>query len=352
MKRIYNIGWIVGGLMLLTGCEDNRDNNLSEPLIYIVQSGEINENIYDTGENHICDIAIHKSGLIEKEVQMELMVDETLLAQYNGMHDAKAELLPADLYQLEKSELFIAASERKADFKVTFKTAEIKALGGSKKYVLPLSLKSKGEVQTNPDKAFVIISPSIQQASIGFGCDKVIEKIISPASSSQVNISLPIKTDFPNKWDISFDAQIDPQILDDWNIENRKAYSLLSPEYYQLSGEQKLVVGKNTQTLEVTLDREKLPFGWYAIPVGLSNPSMFYINDEKSTCLITILNRMNKIPHNKWTVISCSTQEKPQGDANGTPEAMIDDNNKTQWHSAYSPMAELPHTIVFKLDKA
>lgn len=42
MKRIYKLGWIISGILLLAGCDiSNRDNNLSESLVYFINEGEI-----------------------------------------------------------------------------------------------------------------------------------------------------------------------------------------------------------------------------------------------------------------------------------------------------------------------
>ena len=49
MKRIYKLGWIISGILLLAGCDiSNRDNNLSESLVYFINEGENNLVLYNT----------------------------------------------------------------------------------------------------------------------------------------------------------------------------------------------------------------------------------------------------------------------------------------------------------------
>lgn len=56
MKRIYNIGWIISGILLLTGCDiSNRDNNLSESLVYFINEGENDLVLYNTGRLYVHD---------------------------------------------------------------------------------------------------------------------------------------------------------------------------------------------------------------------------------------------------------------------------------------------------------
>lgn len=92
-------------------------------------------------------------------------------------------------------------------------------------------------------------------------------------------------------------------------------------------------------------------YGWFAVPVRLSNPSKFEIDEERSTCVVTILNRMEEIPHSLWAVESYTGYFN-----NEVPKNMIDDNENTRWHirwnSTGTGTTTLPQTLVFKLNAA
>lgn len=350
MKRIYNFGWMISGLLLLTGCDiSNRDNNLSEPLVYFINDGETTLELYNTGEDYMYTMPIFKSGLIEKEANIELQVDENLIEQYNQENNTSSELLPAEYYQIVNSKQTMGASQQKGNMQVIFKTSLLSENPNRDNYILPLSLNSKGEVQINPNKGSVILSPVVKPATFGFTCANTLQEVIPTTASGKIEIALPIEVPFPNKWDIDFTASIDQTLLDEWNEENGLEYVQPVNGSFELIGEQKLVAGKNTQTLKLVLDKEKLGYGWFAIPIRLSNPSKFEIKKEQSTCVVTVLNRMEQIPHTQWSVESYTSYQGSE-----KPGNMIDNNDNTRWHVKYNNSGVgtmgLPQTFVFKLN--
>lgn len=69
MKRIYKLGWIISGILLLAGCDiSNRDNNLSESLVYFINEGENNLVLYNTGEDFMYTMPILKADFLTKKL--------------------------------------------------------------------------------------------------------------------------------------------------------------------------------------------------------------------------------------------------------------------------------------------
>ena len=113
MKRIYNIGWIISGILLLTGCDiSNRDNNLSESLVYFINEGENDLVLYNTGEDFTYTMPIFKSGLLNEEANVALSVDSKLIEQYNKDNKTTSKLLPAEYYQIVKSKQTMDPSQQ------------------------------------------------------------------------------------------------------------------------------------------------------------------------------------------------------------------------------------------------
>lgn len=352
MKRIYNIGWIISSILLLTGCDiSNRDNNLSESLVYFINEGENNLVLYNTGEDFTYTMPIFKSGLLKEEANVELLVDSKLIEQYNNDNKTTYELLPAEYYQIVKSKQTMDPSQQKANFEVTFKTSHLNENPNRDHFILPLLLTSEGEVETNQNKNIVYITPVVKPATFGFNCENTLQTVIPTTATGKIEIELPIGTPFTNKWNIDFTAAFDQDLLDKWNEKNGLDYHMPVEGSYELIEDQKLVAGKNSQTLKLVIDKDKLGYGWFAVPIRLSNPSKFEINEEQSSCVVTILNRMEEIPHSLWAVESYSGYHGTE-----VPKNMIDDNPDTRWHikwtSTGAGTTTLPQTIIFKLSAA
>ena len=172
MKRIYNIGWIISGILLLAGCDiSNRDNNLSESLVYFINEGENNIVLYNTGEDFTYTMPIFKSGLLNKEANVELLVNSKLIEQYNKENKTTSELLPAEYYQIVKSKQTMDPSQQKANFQVVFKTSLLNENPNRDRFILPLLLTSEGEVEINQNKNIVYIAPVVKPATLGFNCE-------------------------------------------------------------------------------------------------------------------------------------------------------------------------------------
>lgn len=352
MKRIYNIGWIISGILLLAGCDiSNRDNNLSESLVYFINEGENNIVLYNTGEDFTYTMPIFKSGLLNEEANVELLVNSKLIEQYNKENNTTSELLPAEYYQIVKSKQTMDPSQQKANFQVVFKTSLLNENPNRDRFILPLLLTSEGEVEINQNKNIVYIAPVVKPATLGFNCENTLQTVIRTTATGKIEVELPIGTPFDNKWNIDFTASFDQALLDQWNEENGVDYHMPVEGSYELVGDQKLVAGKNSQTLKLVIDKDKLGYGWFAVPIRLSNPSKFEIDEERSTCVVTILNRMEEIPHSLWAVESYSGYHGTE-----VPKNMIDDNPDTRWHIKWTTTGAgtttLPQTIIFKLSAA
>ena len=70
--------------LLLAGCDiSNRDNNLSESLVYFINEGENNLVLYNTGEDFMYTMPIFKSGLLNEEANVALSVDSKLIDSFH-----------------------------------------------------------------------------------------------------------------------------------------------------------------------------------------------------------------------------------------------------------------------------
>ena len=100
----------------------------------------------------------------------------------------------------------------------------------------------------------------------------------------------------------------------------------------------------------MVIDKDKLGYGWFAVPIRLSNPSKFEVDEERSTCVVTILNRMEEIPHSLWAVESYSGYHGTEVPKNMIEIILIPDGTLNGLPQAGT--TTLPQTIIFKLSAA
>ena len=82
MKKLYII--LCVALALTLSCQNNRDNNLTEAHIYIVNSGLQSVEFYDLDTEPTASVAIHRSGYFGVDATVNVEVSEQALIDYNA----------------------------------------------------------------------------------------------------------------------------------------------------------------------------------------------------------------------------------------------------------------------------
>ena len=91
MKKLYII--LCAVLALGVSCQNNRDNNLTEAHIYIVNSGLQSVEFYDLDSEPTASVAIHRSGYFGVDATVNVEVSEQALVDYNSANGTDYQML-------------------------------------------------------------------------------------------------------------------------------------------------------------------------------------------------------------------------------------------------------------------
>lgn len=103
MKKFKYIASIFAALgMLSVSCENERDTNLPDAAVYIVNDGlQVSETFYAVDESAKTPVRIFRSGYFDQTVTASVRLSEKALADYNRANGTDYKLLPEDNYEVD-----------------------------------------------------------------------------------------------------------------------------------------------------------------------------------------------------------------------------------------------------------
>lgn len=290
-KNILLTALAVGLLIVPTACEDNRDEFLSDfsTILYFRNSGEIAVTLYKTGENTDYNLTVNKSGsnLGATTTATITAMSKAALQAYNLSHGYNYQALPATCYTYTGGEVTFGSSDLYKQVTVSMNPELVEEnIGADGIYVIPFEITSSAD-SINADKRYAFIVPEVETPSIGFANAGYHQTDIT--SDGAVTITQNIIMPIANQWNFDCAVDVDQSLLDEYNASVYPDYTLLPSNSYSLEVGS-FVVGSNTATLSLTVDRSQLGYGLYALPLRLTGASNenFEINTASQTLILGI----------------------------------------------------------------
>lgn len=117
--KLKNILIPFAGVLLLTACEkDHRNDNLTDPRVYIVNNGVQNAIYYDVEETIDFDIYAYSSGYFGQPSEVKVVPDPDAVEAFNAANGSSYTLLGEEYYQIVKDTGSITAEGRRATLTV------------------------------------------------------------------------------------------------------------------------------------------------------------------------------------------------------------------------------------------
>jgi hypothetical protein len=357
MKKYIKFAFVMAfSLIVMTSCDDNKEEFLSDynTILYFRNSGETPLTLYKTGENTDYTLVINKAGYkLNAVADVEVgVMDEASLEVYNAENGTSFKILPANCYSFTGNKLQFGEEDAYKNVPITFMTNAIDELSASNRWVLPLQLFN-GSDSINAKKKVLLIEPEVIIPLIQFDVTGYQLNTLSDGGPTIAEMKIPLTLPIVNKWDFNCTVNLDQSLLDEYNKENEVDYALLPPAGYTMNNVVSFAPGSATQDMIVSIDRTKLTYGNYVLPLRLAktNHPTFQINQEMNTCLVGVSyvpdeSKLNRIALNPNMITYYPTTLNE-----GSVAAMFDNNAETYYHSQWSPVVALPHWIQVELPK-
>lgn len=332
IMRIKHILPLLAGALLTAGCEkDHRNDNLVDPLVYIVNNGVQTATYYDVEQTLDYNIYAYSSGFFGQPSQVTVSPDPEAVEAYNAEHGSSYTPLGEDCYQIVRGTGSISAEGRRATLSVRLDCAKIMELPYMNDYVLPLRLSASG-TEVNEELDLILINPRMQQTEVLAENAGIVETDLSGADAGRLEFAA--YTEFDNKWDSETEYEHGEALLAAYNAEHGTQYIPLPAAAYTFTPAN-LQAGSNRAVSTIEIDKSNLPADrYYTLAVRLKSNSKFKIGDRN-----TVLYHIALLPQNdiraEWKLVLCSSYQNGSG-----PERMIDDNLSTRWENRYNTNGE------------
>lgn len=144
MKRLFSILVSVVAVFSLYSCDAELDPIVVYPDVTLASSGMQTVNtitIYDTQEYKL---KLSRTEGLSKAAEFDLVIDESLISEYNEVNGYNLELMPASLYALSDTKIAFDKADKDTVVLLNLRPAAVLEEAGSvaaaENYVIPISL--------------------------------------------------------------------------------------------------------------------------------------------------------------------------------------------------------------------
>lgn len=215
MKKFKYIASIFAALgMLSVSCENERDTNLPDAAVYIVNDGlQVSETFYAVDESAKTPVRIFRSGYFDQTVTASVRLSERLWPTITGPTAPTTNCFRRIIMRWTRIPVALTSDNRTGNLYVTFTDPAalfaLKESEGLDNYVIPLELVSDGNV--NSEHNSILILPDVlEQVLLSFDqadTQFFVDGGVSPDEQKlTVSVARPLKEDVVVRLDMSQDA--------------------------------------------------------------------------------------------------------------------------------------------------
>lgn len=304
MKRLFNILVSAVAVFSLFSCEAELDPIVVYPDVKLSNTGMQTVNtitIYDTDEYKL---SLARTEGLSKAAEFDLVINETLLNEYNETNGFNLKLMPESLYSLEHTKIAFDPADKDTVVMLNLKPAATLANAGSvaaaEEYAIPIELvpTAGSTINSKADALQVMVKFAYEEPIVTINGSANAQKLtfISGANVTrklEVTGSVNFNTLDVNK--ISFEPS--QAAVDTYNAEHGTSHELLAKEYYTIS---KGVYDAETNglTFDLAINASKAdPSKTYLLPVvakcdayTLRQEVLYYVVVDLQEVIMTIAN--------------------------------------------------------------
>ena len=356
-------------ILIFFSCnEDYRLHNMVDDQIYAESSGFVNADIHLL-DNSIYLFHVVKSGMGLQEAEVEIQIDEQLLAAYNSKKNSSYKLLPSDFYTIKSKKITFGKDDYNKSFEIQFKKDKVEQII-SDEYVLPLSLKISNSSVAPDDKERLssIVSFKVKKAYLEFDenyMDLTVNELsllgvsFDLKSADQQQVFTNIKTNYPNSSELSFQLEVDPKAVEEYNKKHGTSFILLPNDAFSFDKKQWNILPNLTYNpIEIKIQKDKLfkdneaMYGKYLLPIRITSVSKYGTNPDQDLWLIPVTFKLQELNRSKWEVIdynSCIIDEPQYATTGRGTDKLLDGNAVTYWGSKWDVPLPFPYYFVFDM---
>lgn len=250
MKQFFKILALAALALPFTGCdvEYSDINILPDPVFE--QNGLYTVNTISIYDDYETVINVSRTAGLSKELELDIVVDETLLAEYNELYNTDYKLLEAQFYDIPKNAQ-LASTVKSVDISVRIHPKALiaaKGMAAANNMLLPIRISNASTPVED--------GGSMMQALLRLSIVEPIVQVEMPEQMPQLEFipTIPLPQEITLNATANFNTlevakigyRVNASKVDAYNEEHGTSYQLLPEQYYKIKESD-----FDTETLEI-----------------------------------------------------------------------------------------------------
>ena len=290
MKQFFKILALAALALPFTGCdvEYSDINILPDPVFE--QNGLYTVNTISIYDDYETVINVSRTAGLSKELELDIVVDETLLAEYNELYNTDYKLLEAQFYDIPKNAQ-LASTVKSVDISVRIHPKALiaaKGMAAANNMLLPIRISNASTPVED--------GGSMMQALLRLNIVEPIVQVEMPEQMPQLEFipTIPLPQEITLNATANFNTlevakigyRVNASKVDAYNEEHGTSYQLLPEQYYKIKESD-----FDTETLEI---ESRIEFdcaaiggeGTYLLPLEMHSDDYSVVQREPVYVLI------------------------------------------------------------------
>lgn len=366
MKKFKTIQFIAATLFIAAACTDERDNFMVNDQIGLLNPTYTETEVF-RGMDTPYQLYVVKSGKGKQETEVSITVDEAVLHKYNEDNGASIQLLPTDCYTILQPTLRLSDSDYRKAFDIKWNVDRLSVLlSTGDEYALPIHMSvAQNSISVDNERLTTIIVPAIKEPFLQMdvpGMSPVTDFMPTFTDLNERELFVKIRTNYSNDEDLSFQIEVDPKLITDYNTVHGTDYKMLPENSFTVDNKGVILAGMEETYIKIKYHKKGLIpeegtylFGDYVLPLRITSVTKYGIDPDAASKLYTVKFQPDPIDKKEWSVIdynNCCTEDGGWYLNMGWGvESLIDNNPGTQWLCRWDVIEPLPYYFVFDMGK-
>lgn len=285
MKQFFKILALAALALPFSGCDVEYDPIVVLPDVALEDSGMTTVPTVSIYQNDAYTVTLARTEGLSKAAEFDILVDPTLIDDYNELNGASFEQMPASGYTIGVASVSFAEKAKTATFTIQFKPGAIVAAAGSPRraenYVIPFACVPKTTVNSEAQRLSALVRFSFSEPTV------TVDAPVDPEELTFIygvpvprKLELSCRANFTTLQPSKLAFAATQQMVDAYNDANQTACKLLPAGCYSIDAGT-FDAEALTLLYGITVDASALdPDHVYLLPLKLAGNDYTVVQDN------------------------------------------------------------------------
>lgn len=239
MKQFFKILMFAAMALPLSGCDVEYDPIVILPDVVLEDSGMTTVPTVSIYQNDAYTVTLTRTEGLSKSAEFDVVVDQTLLNDYNELNGASFEMMPTSGYTIGVASIAFPEKAKTATFTIQFKPEAIVTAAGSpskaEKYVIPFACVPKTSVNSESQRLSALVRFSFSEPTVTVDAPVAPEELAFISGVPvQRKLELSCRSNFTTLKTSKLAFAATQEMVDAYNAANQSNYHLLPASAYSI----------------------------------------------------------------------------------------------------------------------